>query len=81
MSGKEIIELARVVFVIALVVVAAVLATPPGRLPLALRGLMKIVRKDVGLNVANERTAAPLGKRIAAFALVIIAFIIAKIRL
>ena len=36
----------RIVAVVALLCFAAVLATPPGRLPLALRGLQKMLRKD-----------------------------------
>ena len=39
-------NLVKVVAVLALLVVAAALATPPGRLPLALRGLNKLLRRD-----------------------------------
>ena len=46
--SHDIFEIVRIVVVIALVVFAAALATPKGRLPLALRGLMKIMRKDLG---------------------------------
>ena len=36
----------RIIAVVALLCFAAALATPPGRLPLALRGLQKMLRKD-----------------------------------
>ena len=39
-------QIVRLVAVVALLVFAAVLATPPGRLPLALRGVYKIMKRD-----------------------------------
>ena len=38
----------RIVVVMALLCVAAALATPRGRLPLALRGMQKVLRRDKG---------------------------------
>ena len=40
------LQIARLVAVLALVCVAAAIATPKGRLPLALRGLAKMLGKD-----------------------------------
>ena len=40
---RDLIEILRIAGVIALVCVAAALATPKGRLPLALRGLAKLL--------------------------------------
>ena len=55
MSNVEIVELCRVIVVIALVVIAAVLATPPNKVPLALRGLVRILKRD-GLGDAAGET-------------------------
>ena len=73
-------ELARVIAVIALVALAAALATPPGRLPLALRGLAKIVRRDsaVPAPVPPDAKASP-ARRFAAFILVVLAALLAVI--
>lgn len=79
MSEKEVFELVRVVAVIALVVIAAVLATPPNRVPLALRGLLRILRRDGSTPTGNEPTSAPTWKKILSFVLVIVAFLLAKI--
>lgn len=70
--------IARIVLVLALVCVAALLATPPGRVPLALRGLAKIVRRDRGLSepAAVATTASPL-RRALAFLLVLVALVLA----
>ena len=83
MSNVEIVELCRVIVVIALVVIAAVLATPPNKVPLALRGLVRILKRD-GLGDAAGEThrgtaAVPTWKKLISFALCILAFIIAKI--
>ncbi|HCG19987.1 MAG TPA: hypothetical protein DER26_03200 [Verrucomicrobia bacterium] len=66
-------NLVKVVAVLALLVVAAALATPPGRLPLALRGLNKLLRRDRGLPAdpgAAPAATASTGRRILAFVLV-----------
>ena len=67
---------ARLVAVVALLTLAALLATPPGRLPLALRGLAKLLRSDRG-----ERTAVPppatVVRRLVAFAAVLAAVLVA----
>lgn len=80
MSETEIFELIRVLGVIGLVVVAAVLATPPNKVPLALRGLVRILRRDAGSREASTTPGAvPLWKKLLSFALCVLAFIIAKI--
>ena len=84
MSGHEIVEIARLVAVIALVCGAAALATPRGRLPLALRGLAKLLRRDAGtVPSASPRTGAgqPVSpaKRLLAFVLVLVAAVLALV--
>ena len=67
-------ELVIVVLVIALLGAAAALATPPGRLPLALRGVYRIMRKDRGESAAPPDSGpVPLWRRVLAFVLVVIA--------
>ena len=83
-----ILQMARLVAVVALLCVAAAIATPKGRLPLALRGLAKMlgssgVPGSRGPEVKqpfNPGTLQPsAGKRFLAFALVILAIILALI--
>lgn len=73
-------QLARILVVLTLLIVAAALATPPGRLPLALRGLNKLLRRDRGLPSqpsADAPSTASTKRRIAAFILVLGALVIA----
>jgi len=80
MSEGDIFELLRVVAVIAVVVVAAALATPKGRLPLALRGVLAVLRKDAGTTGTNGTAGSVPGwKRLVAFALVLLAVLLAVI--
>lgn len=79
-------QLVRVILVILLVVAAAVLSTPKGRLPLAVRGLAKILRKDQNpsLNSSDStrnthEATVPAWKRTLAFVLVLIAACLAMI--
>ena len=65
-------QILRIVAVMALVCVAAAMATPKGRLPLALRGLAKLLRQDAAGTVSA-------GKRALAFLLVILAIVLALI--
>ena len=78
----------RIIAVVALLCFAAALATPPGRLPLALRGLQKMLRKDQSA-VGGEASSPPQQKnaqpslsparRIAALLLVLLAAVLAMI--
>ena len=81
-------QLARICLVIALVCVAAVIATPKGRLPLALRGLAKMVRScevpelrgSEVKQLLNPATPQPsVRKRAFAFLLVLLAILLALI--
>ena len=77
------VEIARIIFVIALLGGAAALATPKGRLPLALRGVCRILRKDRGETAAPADSSAakvPLWRRLLAFVLVLIAVLTALVR-
>ena len=69
------LQVARLVAVLSLLIAAALLATPPGRLPLALRGVYRILRRDSGLpeDAAAMRGAASGRKRALAFLLVLAA--------
>lgn len=68
----------RVAAVIALLCVSAALATPPGRLPLALRGIKKIMRKDQGLapDATTKATVSPR-RRFLAFLVALLAVAVA----
>ena len=75
-------QLARICLVIALVCIAAVLATPKGRLPLALRGLAKLMGKDGILTFEHSEHSniqVSLARRLLAFLLVILAILLALI--
>ena len=79
----EIVYRYRFVAVVACLGLASMLATAKGRLPLALRGIRKIIlRKDMGRPAeAPGTTAAPIPawKRGLAFVLVLLAFLIAVV--
>ena len=65
----------RFVPVIALLCVAAALLTEKGRLPLALRGVRKILRRDAGPPAApGEARGVPAWKRGLAVVLILRAF-------
>ena len=90
---NAVIQIARLVAVLALLCVAAAIATPKGRLPLALRGLAKMVnavpsppRRQAltgdhryhASRRGGDGTVTPL-KRLLAFTLVILAILLALI--
>ena len=78
----------RIIAVVTLLCFAAALATPPGRLPLALRGLQKMLRKDQSA-AGGEASSPPQQKhaqpslsparRFAALLLVLLAAVLAMI--
>ena len=81
-------QLARICAVLALVCVAAALATPKGRLPLALRGLAKMLQSckvaefqgSSTLQPCNPGTLKPSAwRRGFAFLLVVLAILLALI--
>lgn len=71
------LQLGRLIGVLALLIVAALLATPPGRLPLALRGVYRILRHDQGFSSECVVAPAPRWKRLAAFFFVLVAAVLA----
>ena len=93
MSEHDILEILRIVAVMALVCVAAALATPKGRLPLALRGLAKMLNAVPSPSRRQEPAGDPrchasrrggdgtvsAAKRLLAFALVILAILLALV--
>ena len=75
MEYQVVFWIVKIVLVIALLGVAAAIATPKGRLPLALRGLEKILGKRAKTRATGESVST--GKRFFALVLVIIAIIAA----
>ena len=67
----------RVAAVVALVCAAAALATPPGRLPLVLRGLARLF---CGGRQGDDEAKVPGWKKILAFVLVLVAAVLCLIR-
>ena len=86
-------QIVRIVAVMALVCVAAALATPKGRLPLALRGLAKMLNAAQSPSRRQEPDGDPrcrasrrggdgtvsAARRLLAFALVILAILLALV--
>jgi hypothetical protein len=73
-------QIARIVVVMALLCVAAAISTPKGRLPLALRGVYRIMRRDRG-DAPDIPKTEPVSawRRLLAFFLVLIAVIAAVV--
>jgi len=76
LSTHNLLQLIRVAAVIALLGVAAAIATPKGRLPLALRGIFKTLGKPVP---DAKGGAVPLWKRLVAFLLLLAAVVLALV--
>ena len=81
---STVFQIARLVAILALLCVAAALATPKGCLPLALRGVAKLLARDRGqaqsTAVGGCRVqSVSAGKRALALAFVILAILIALI--
>ncbi len=71
------VQILRVVAVLALLGVAAAIATPKGKLPLALRGVYRIVKRDLGESAADGSDKVSMWRRLLAFALVLAAAMLA----
>ena len=67
------LQFARMVAVIAMLGVAAAIATPKGRLPLALRGVAKLFR------ITGDERKVPWWKKLVALVLVVLATLLATI--
>ncbi len=71
----------RFVVVIALLAVACALLRKPGELPLALRGIRRIMRRDGNRQAPHvPKGEVPVWKRLLAFVIIIIAFLVALTR-
>ena len=82
------LQVARLVAVVALLCAAAAIATPKGRLPLALRGLAKMLGSceveklrscDSSKPLNLSTSQPPAWKRLLAFVLVLLAILLALI--
>lgn len=73
------LQIARVVAVIALLCISAALSTPPGRLPLALRGLRRVMRRDAGLPDKDAASAASPLRRCLSFLFLVLAILLVVI--
>ena len=73
------LEIGRLVVVVALLCAAGALATPKGRLPLALRGVLKTLRRDGAAVSADAPPGAdrvPLAKRLLSLVLILFALLL-----
>ena len=81
---NTVFQIARLVAILALLCVAAAIATPKGRLPLALRGVAKLLARDreqaqsTAVDGCRVQSVSA-GKRALAFSLVILAILLALI--
>ena len=76
---QTLVQTARVVAVVALLCAAAAIASPRGRLPLALRGIRRMMRHDAGMPQSAPEGDGSVSavRRAAAFALVVLAGVVA----
>ncbi|MBR2713544.1 MAG: hypothetical protein IKB76_02070 [Kiritimatiellae bacterium] len=79
MPDYERLNLIRMILVIALVIAAAALATPKNRVPLALRGILRILRKDRGITASQPPAPVSAWRRLLSFVLIILAAALALI--
>ena len=74
---NEVLVCLRIVVVIACLCVAAAIATPKGRIPLALRGVLRVLRNDLGTQPGDvSEPVVSRKRRIVAFLLVLVAVIV-----
>ena len=84
MNAHTTLEILRLVAVLALVCAAAALTTPKNRVPLALRGVLRILRKDRALaGAAQDEQAQPVstGRRLVGALLLLLALLLAFVKL
>ena len=84
MNAHTTLEILRLVAVLALVCVAAALTTPKNRVPLALRGVLRILRKDRALSgAAQDGNTQPVstGRRLVGALLLLLALLLAFVKL
>ena len=72
-------QIVRIASVVALLGAAAAIATPKGRLPLAIRGICRVMRKGRGEGASTGTSAerVPAWRRLVAFILVLSAAVLA----
>ena len=84
MNAHTTLEILRLVAVLALVCAAAALTTPKNRVPLALRGVLRILRKDRALaGAAQDETPQPVSaaRRLVGALLLLLALLLAFVKL
>ncbi len=70
----------RIVAVVALLCLAAAIATPKGRLPLAVRGLRRVLRRDAGLPPPEQTDArVSVARRFLAFVMIVLAALLTAV--
>ena len=76
--AEALVWIAKIVLVVALLGVAAALATPKGRLPLALRGLKRILDRDRNRSADDGcgGSGPSATRRFVAFVLVVLAVLV-----
>ncbi|MCR5750958.1 MAG: hypothetical protein K6G91_03265 [Kiritimatiellae bacterium] len=79
MMSQAGMEIARITAVVALLAAAAAVAAPKGRVPLALRGLSKVLRRDVPSAAPGDPEPVSRGRRFLAFVLVVLAALAAVV--
>lgn len=72
-------QIARIVLVVGMLCVAAAMVTPRGRIPLALRGVAKLIMKDMGQQDVPACVGVALWRRLLAMLLVLLAVLLAAL--
>ena len=78
MTKILLINIIKMSLVIVLLGLAAMMATPKGRLPLVIRNFKKVLYRNSSLNLEDDKEEqVPLWKRLLAFCFVVAAILIA----
>ena len=72
-------QIARIVLVVGMLCVAAAIVTPRGRIPLALRGVAKLLTKDMGQKDVSTCVGVAFWRRLLAMLLVLLAVLLAAL--